>query len=193
MNMTKHNSSNSDFDSSSNSNPTPSSVLMVCLGNICRSPMAEEVFRSKAQQAGLAMRVDSCGTAHWHVGEQADPRSRQTAKNRGYDIDHQRARQFSQSDFADFDLILAMDKNNLADLQALKQSYQQQLIKQPMGNNSDGKLEGKPLAKLALFSEHDSQYKGQKVPDPYYGDMADFEQALDLIESMADAWIEQWL
>lgn len=159
-------------------NTIPQSVLLVCLGNICRSPMAEEVLRQKAQQAGFNLLVDSCGTGHWHEGEQADERSRRAAKKRGYDIDHLRARQIKASDLAEFDLILAMDKSNLADLNNIKNKLNTQ--------------EKTNLAEVALFSQHDTQYQNQKVPDPYYGDMQDFEHALDLIESMADSWINKW-
>lgn len=159
-------------------NQIPQSVLMVCLGNICRSPMAEEAFRQATRNAGFDMDVDSCGTAHWHEGNPADARSRKVAKARGYDIDHLTARQIKANDFSKFDLMLAMDKQNLADLQSMKDKL-----------TAQGKT---GLAELALFSEHDPQYKGQKVPDPYYGDTKDFEHALDLIESMADAWVGIW-
>ncbi len=159
-------------------NTTPQSVLVVCLGNICRSPMAEQVLRQKTNQAGLDIEVDSCGTAHWHEGKPADPRSCSTAKSRDYDIDYLRARQIKESDFSHFDLILAMDKDNLANLQNMKNK----LI-------AKGKTQ---LATLALFSEHDTKYGQQNVPDPYYGGIKDFEQALDLIESMADSWINRW-
>lgn len=161
-----------------NNHTAPQSVLMVCLGNICRSPLAEEVFRQKSRQAGFDIKVDSCGTAHWHEVNPADVRSRQVGKSRGYNIDQLRARQLKNSDFETFDLMLAMDKQNLADLQSIKDKL-----------TAQGKTN---LAQLALFSEQDATYQHQKVPDPYYGDMADFEQALDLIESMADSWINKW-
>ncbi|PIE47995.1 MAG: protein-tyrosine-phosphatase [Gammaproteobacteria bacterium] len=157
---------------------TPQSVLVVCLGNICRSPMAEQVLRQKTNQAGLSINLDSCGTAHWHEGKLADARSRTVTKSRDYDINHLRARHIKASDFTEFDLILAMDKDNLANLQNMKNK----LI-------AKGKTH---LATLALFSEHDTKYRHQNVPDPYYGDIKDFEQALDLIESMADSWINKW-
>lgn len=165
----------------SSNHKAPKTVLMVCLGNICRSPLAEEVLRQKAQQAGFKILVDSCGTGHWHEGEQADKRSRTVAKARGYDIDNLRARQITNSDFTKFDLMLAMDKQNLADITNIKNK----LI-------ASGKLAESELPVLALFSERDQTYQYQKVPDPYYGDMTDFEHALDLVESMADAWVKHW-
>ena len=98
---------------------TPSSVLLVCLGNICRSPTAEEVFRQQAAIAGLSIKIDSAGTSDSHVGDKPDPRSQRHAKSHGYKINKLVARQVSADDFRDFDLILAMDSQNLADLQAI--------------------------------------------------------------------------
>ena len=103
---------------------TPSSVLLVCLGNICRSPTAEEIFRQQAAIAGLAMKVDSAGTGDWHIGHAPDVRAQRHAKAHGYNINKLVARQVSADDFRKFDLILAMDAQNLADLQAIKDSIQ---------------------------------------------------------------------
>ncbi|SDH44964.1 low molecular weight protein-tyrosine-phosphatase [Pseudomonas panipatensis] len=143
-------------------------VLFVCLGNICRSPTAEGVFRHKLREAGLEARVsvDSAGTGDWHVGKAPDARTRVAALKRGYDLSSLRARQVSRADFAAFDLILAMDLANLADLQRLRQ--------------------GAGEAELDLFLR---RYAGEldEVPDPYYGGEAGFEQVLDLIERASDA------
>lgn len=156
---------------------TPSSVLLVCLGNICRSPTAEEIFRQQAAIAGLDIKVDSAGTGDWHIGHAPDERSQRHAKAHGYNLSKLVARQVSRSDFQDFDLILAMDAQNLADLQALKDDI----------TDTDGKL-----AKLALFSEEDPIYGGDDVPDPYTGDSDAFEAVIERIESGAQAWIESW-
>ena len=143
-------------------------VLFVCLGNICRSPTAEGVFRRKLHEAGLESRVtvDSAGTGDWHVGKAPDARTRVAAMRRGYDLSALRARQVRKADFGEFDLILAMDLANLADLKRLGQ--------------------GVGTAELDLFLR---RYAGEldEVPDPYYGGEAGFEQVLDLIERACDA------
>ncbi len=143
------------------------SILFVCLGNICRSPSAEGVVRRQAARRGLALRVDSAGTGDWHSGSMPYGPMRAAAHARGYDLDGQRARQVRQGDFADFDLILAMDAQNLADLHAL----------------SDGGAEFRLLtdfAPAALGADH--------VPDPYY--TGDFHGALDLIEACAEGLLD---
>ncbi len=156
---------------------TPSSVLLVCLGNICRSPTAEEIFRQQAAIAGLSMKVDSAGTGDWHIGHAPDERAQRHAKAHGYNISKLVGRQVSVDDFHNFDLILAMDAQNLADLQVIK----------------DGIADTKAnLAKLALFSEEDPTYGGDDVPDPYTGDADAFEEVIERIESSAQAWIESW-
>ena len=163
---------------------TPSSVLLVCLGNICRSPTAEEIFRQQAAIAGLAMKVDSAGTGDWHIGHKPDVRAQRHAKAHGYNINKLVARQVSADDFRNFDLILAMDAQNLADLQVLKDSI--------TDTNDSANTTIKPLAKLALFSEEDPTYGGDDVPDPYQGDGHAFEEVIERIESSAQAWIESW-
>lgn len=141
-------------------------VLMVCLGNICRSPTAEAVLRAKLQAAGLAPRVevDSAGTGSWHVGDAPDARSQRHASKRGYDLSALRARRVAEDDFHRFDLILAMDEDNLADLKRLAP-------------------DGAHRAELRLFAHIE-------VPDPYSGGPAGFERVLDLVEVASDTWVE---
>ncbi|MEK1943093.1 MAG: low molecular weight protein-tyrosine-phosphatase [Pseudomonas sp.] len=138
-------------------------VLFVCLGNICRSPSAEGVFRQQLQQAGLAdlVGVDSAGTGPWHVGKPADSRASAAALQRGYDLSALRGRQVSKADFERFDLILAMDHSNFADLKAL----------QPANSRAELDLY---LRRYGLDED--------EVPDPYYGGADGFEQVLDLLE-----------
>jgi protein-tyrosine phosphatase len=141
-------------------------VLMVCLGNICRSPTAEAVLRAKLEAAGLADRVtvDSAGTGNWHIGSPPDPRSQRHAAKRGYDLSALRGRQVAEADFRRFDLILAMDEDNLADLQRLAP-------------------DGAHRAELRLFTQ-------VEVPDPYTGGPAGFERVLDLVETASDTWVK---
>lgn len=160
---------------------TPTSVLMVCLGNICRSPTAEEIFRQQVAIAGIEIKVDSAGTGDWHIGHAPDVRAQRHAKSNGYNISKLVARQVSVDDFYKFDLILAMDAQNLADLQLIKD-----------GIDTTDSTTNKPLAKLALFSEEDPTYGGDDVPDPYQGDAEAFEEVIERIESSATAWIESW-
>jgi protein-tyrosine phosphatase len=142
-------------------------VLMVCLGNICRSPTAHGVFNNRIKNAGLAdkIHVDCSGTGNYHIGEKPDRRSIETAAQRGYDLSSFRARQVQASDFGRFDYILAMDNANLRDLQArCPQAY---------------------LSKLQLFLD----YAGadcEAVPDPYFSGAEGFDVVLDLIEDASD-------
>lgn len=147
-------------------------VLFVCLGNICRSPTAEGIFRHRVTQAGLADRIeiDSAGTGDWHIGRQPDPRARAFASEAGYSIEDLRARQVSAGDFERFDYLLAMDAQNLADLQAM----------QPPG--WDGSLE--------LFLSFVPGLGLREVPDPYTGDDDDFRDVIRLVEQGADALLE---
>jgi len=142
-------------------------VLFVCLGNICRSPTAEGVLRHKLREAGLADQVEvaSAGTGDWHVGKAPDKRSQAAAKLRGYDLSAQRAQQVSRADFATYDLILAMDNNNLRHLKTLQPAR--------------GKAE------LDLFLQR-FESELDEVPDPYYDGDQGFEQVLDLIERACD-------
>ena len=147
-------------------------VLFVCMGNICRSPTAEGVFRQRLHAAGLAdqVTVDSAGTGDWHVGKAPDGRSSQAALRRGYDLSGLRARQATAADFERFDLILAMDYDNLGRLQALR----------PHGHG----------AELDLFLRR-YQLALDEVPDPYYGGADGFEQVLGLIEQASDALLAE--
>lgn len=135
-----------------------SSILFICLGNICRSPMAEGVMQ---HLAGDRLKVDSAGTGNWHAGNAPDSRAQAAAAARGYDISAQRARQICAEDFTRFDLILAMDGNNLADIAALP-TYP-------------------GTAKLAQFLPFAGFSSPVDVPDPWY--TGDFNGVLDLIES----------
>lgn len=143
------------------------SVLLVCTGNICRSPTADGVLRRLVRDAGLEgqVRVDSAGTHDYHVGEAPDPRAQEHARRRGYDLSALRARRLEQGDFERFDLILAMDRSHLRVLQRLA----------PAGQRH----------KLRLFMEFAKSWELAEVPDPYYGGDAGFEQVLDMIEAGA--------
>ncbi|OYX41991.1 MAG: phosphotyrosine protein phosphatase [Rhodobacterales bacterium 32-67-9] len=142
-------------------------ILFVCLGNICRSPAAEAVFATRARAAGLAVAVDSAATSDWQVGDPPYPPMVAAAAARGYDLAPLRARQVGPGDFAAFDLILAMDRSNLAALAAMR----------PAGN----------LTALRLFLDGVERIAADEVPDPWY--TRDFEAALDLIEAGADALV----
>lgn len=152
-------------------------VLCVCLGNICRSPTAEVVLRELAKREQLFLEVDSAGTSNYHPNKAPDLRSQKHALKRGYDLSALRARQIRLQDFCEFDLILAMDYVNLADIQALAEQAKQQYPTEYK-------------AKIALMSEYDTQYLKQAVPDPYYGEAQDFEAVLNQCESSSLAWIE---
>ncbi len=145
----------------------PFSVLFVCTGNICRSPTALGVLRTLVGRAGLEDRIamDSAGLSGFHVGEPPDPRARAAAGRRGYPIDDLRARRFSVRDFHSFDLILAMDRGHLQDLIRL----------------------GPPDARdrTRLFLSFAPELNREDVPDPYYGDDADFDAVLDMVEAAA--------
>jgi protein-tyrosine phosphatase len=143
-------------------NRPPHRVLFVCLGNICRSPTAEGVLRHLAalEAQGLALDIDSAGTADYHIGAPPDLRSQRAALKRGVDIGGLQARQVTEDDFTRFDLILAMDRQNLRELEALK----------PRGSR----------ASVKLFLDYAPHLNLRDVPDPYYRDAAAFEEVLDL-------------
>ena len=139
-------------------------VLFVCLGNICRSPTAEAVFRSVVNDAGLTdlVHVESCGTAGYHIGDAADERSQAAAKQRGYDMSMLRGAQVQGADFDHYDYILAMDRANLHDLKALCPEQH--------------------IEKLSLFLNFAHGFNESEVPDPYYGGDKGFQHVLDLVE-----------
>lgn len=149
------------------------SVLFVCLGNICRSPMAEGILRARVEEAGLAMHIDSAGTAGYHVGAAPDARAILVSRANGTPIDSQRARQFDRRDFDRFDLILAADASNLRDIRAL----------QPRGAN----------ARLALLLEWSGLGDGEEVPDPYHGRIDAFEEVHALLDRACRRITARWL
>ena len=134
---------------------TKPSVLFVCLGNICRSPLAEAAFRAEAKRIGLEVEVDSAGTGGWHVGEPPDHRAQAEARRHGVDISGYRARKVSRDDFRRFTHILVLDSENLRDLKRLM----------PPG----------ATAELSLLLDHVPGREGEAVADPWYGGPADFE------------------
>ncbi len=139
-------------------------VLFVCLGNICRSPTAEGVFRARAEQVGLADRlhIDSAGTAGWHIGKSPDPRTVRYAQERGYDLSMLRARQVMPADLDAFDYVLAMDHDNHHALLRMATPMQRE--------------------RVALFLDYAPACGLREVPDPYYGGAEDFRRVLDLVE-----------
>lgn len=150
-------------------------VLLVCLGNICRSPSAEGVLRQQIKAQGLAKRisVDSAGTASWHIGKSPDPRSIDAAKQRGIDISELRARAVCSQDFADYDYILAMDEDNLSELLAMAPDSSR--------------------AEIGLFLSYSSQASHRVVPDPYYGGDEGFDLVLDLVSDASQGLIKHIL
>jgi protein-tyrosine phosphatase len=130
-------------------------VLFVCLGNICRSPLAEAAFRVETARLGLRVEVDSAGTGGWHAGEPPDRRAQAVARRHGTDVGLLRARQIIRADFSRFDHIVALDRENLAALCAMRPAD--------------------AVARLSLLLDHVEGREGQDVADPYYGDLADFE------------------
>lgn len=147
-------------------------VIFVCLGNICRSPTAEGVFRHLVQQEGHNnwISTESAGTHAYHIGEQPDRRAQQTALSRGVDLSDLRGRKAVANDFNEFDYILAMDDENYQNLKAIS----------PAG------LEDK----LSLFLDFSKEYSETQVPDPYYGGDQGFEHVFDLVESASRGLLE---
>lgn len=146
----------------------PIKVLMVCLGNICRSPTAEGIFQDRVQKSGLSdvIEVDSAGTSDWHLGKAPDVRSQRAALKRGYDLSDLAGRQVTVQDFDQFDYILAMDDSNLNDLRKL----------------SPPNFKGH----LGLFLDFCKTNKCREVPDPYHGGSEGFVEVLDLVEDASD-------
>jgi len=148
-------------------------VLFVCMGNICRSPTAEGVFRYVVEQEGLShlIEIDSAGTHAYHIGEPPDPRSTSTALQRGIDLRTQRARRAIAEDFEEFDYILAMDRDNYSNLSNI--------------------CSPEHLEKLQLFLDYAKDLPESEVPDPYYGGARGFDKVLDLIEEASKGLLEE--
>ncbi len=147
-------------------------VLFVCMGNICRSPTAEAVFRRLAAQRGLLgeLEIDSAGTHGYHVGETPDARTQRAAAERKYDLSEIHARKVAPEDLEYFDLVLAMDRSNLDALRKLCPSNR--------------------LHRLKLFMSYARQFDDDEVPDPYYGLAHDFDLVLDMIEDAAEGLLD---
>ena len=148
-------------------------VLLVCMGNICRSPTAESVLRHfiKINNLGDKVEVDSAGTHGYHVGEAPDSRTQRAASARGYNLSQLRARKVALQDLEYFDLILAMDRSNLDNLQRMATPEQ--------------------LSKIKLFMEYARNFDDEEVPDPYYGLGHGFDLVLDMVEDAAQGVIEE--
>jgi protein-tyrosine phosphatase len=148
-------------------------ILFVCLGNICRSPMAEGVFRRGAEERGVidCFEIDSAGMGDWHIGQAPDTRAQSAARRRGTDISGQSARQVTCADFAKFDLVLAMDRSNYQDLMQLAPQ--------------------KAKAKVRLFLDYAPHTDTMDVPDPFYGGTEGFDHALDLIEEASRGLLDE--
>jgi len=154
------------------STPQPFKICFVCMGNICRSPLAENVFRHKVRQRGVEQRfhIDSAGTGGWHAGEPPDPRARHVAASHGIPMTGL-ARQITSKDFTEFDLLVCMDEENLAHLLD----------------------RGGPSNKIRLLLECDPNADCREVPDPYYGGPDGFERVYQLIDSAGEALLDELL
>ncbi len=141
-------------------------ILMVCLGNICRSPLAEGIMRAKIEAQQLDWEVDSAGTGSWHLGERPDPRSIQVASRYGIDISRQRARQVTPDDLDHFDLILTMDRSNFQDVLRLARSDAQR-------------------SKIAMILNYVRPGADESVPDPYWDDDG-FEHVFQLLDEACE-------
>ncbi len=148
------------------------SVLFVCSGNICRSPTAEEVLRTQAAAAGIAVRVDSAGLLDAHEGEAPDPRAQRAAQRRGYDLSALRARPVSEADLDAYDHVWVMDRGHL------------NLLRRRFGDRAN--------VRLFLEATAPDGVRAREVPDPYVGDDAGFEMVLDLIEAGSRAAVAAW-
>jgi protein-tyrosine phosphatase len=148
-------------------------ILMVCLGNICRSPMAEGIMRKKANESGKKWIIDSAGTSNYHIGENPDIRATQKSAKYKVDISSLKARQFSVTDYDQFDLILAMDENNFNDIRRLAR------------NESD-------KGKVKMILNFSYPGKNKPVPDPYYGGDAGFEEVYRLLNEACERIIKEF-
>ncbi len=147
------------------------SILFVCMGNICRSPTAEAIFREKARRAGIDVNVDSAGTIGSHAREKPDHRAIKVGNECGYSFDGIKARKVTDSDFKNFDLILAMDEDNLKNLLN--------------ASSSDDHY------KIKLFLEYSTELEELEVPDPYFGGAGGFKYVIQLVEAASDGLIKK--
>lgn len=146
---------------------------MVCLGNICRSPMAEGILRDLAKKKNIDIDIDSAGTGNYHVGEAPDPRSISTARQFGIDISQLRARQFTEKDFDNFDIIYVMDHSNKADVLKLARSSEDE-------------------KKVQLFLDLLKNNKSKDVPDPWFGDLDGFKDVFHLLYAASENFVAQF-
>jgi protein-tyrosine phosphatase len=148
------------------------SILFVCMGNICRSPSAEAVFTHKAKAQGLSLKIDSAGTLGAHAKEKPDHRAQKVGVERGYSFDGLKARKVKLEDFENFDLILAMDNDNIENLMKVAPEHLQH--------------------KISLFLDFAKNHEETEVPDPYYGGVNGFRFVLDLVEDASDGLLAQF-
>lgn len=147
------------------------SILFVCMGNICRSPTAEAVFRHKAKEKGIKIDIDSAGTVGSHAREKPDHRAQKVGASRGYSFDKIKARKVTEKDFAKFDMILAMDERNIKDLKKVA----------PI----------EYINKVQLFLNYADNFEDNEVPDPYYGGAQGFRYVLDLVEDASEGLLNK--
>lgn len=147
-------------------------VLFICMGNICRSSMAEGILRDKVRMQGLSIDVDSAGTHHYHVGEQYDQRARQELAKHQIDVDDLRSRRVCDADFDEFDVIFVADENNKADL--LREF-------------------GDKANKVEMMTSYSAKYYGQPVPDPYYGGDSGFAAVYAMLDESLEKWLQKIL
>ncbi|MGD9664287.1 MAG: low molecular weight protein-tyrosine-phosphatase [Novosphingobium sp.] len=147
------------------------SVLFVCLGNICRSPLAQAALETRAAHQGLALTVDSAGTGNWHIGRPPDERALAEALRHGIDISHYRARQIEQADFSRFTHIFALDRQNLADIRSVAPQN--------------------AAAQIAMLMDLVAGHEGRDVIDPYFGDASGFSETWQQVSLAADALLSR--
>lgn len=151
-------------------------ILMICLGNICRSPLAEGILAAKLAARGLSdWSVDSAGTGNWHVGSAPDRRSIEVARLHGVDISEQRCRQLTAQDFTEFDRIVGMDEDNCKEILRLAPAH----------------LRAEAKSKIELIRDYVQPNAALEVPDPYYGTMSDFELVYQLLDEASEAMLDK--